>query len=378
MSLEKIHSHLRAHVHHRLSFLAVAAALALVLNLVNAQVRALAQEQAPSGNITAPAVQPELVQPQPAPQAPDQGKEMREDGNGEQPEDFVDPREILNALRDIKRQKVELRNLLRQITRLKNVVGAVEMLAKVKELSDQLAGFEANIKNPPGDMSQRGALQEYWDARVWESFEELRTRIQLPREVQDGKKALSKVEKMLKLKSFLKLGLNMAKLQELVEKIKSIYSQVEAALAANDFEGARDAMQDIWEGGMHPGGLEGALHRIRGIKDMLRSIKDKQITAAVEELLQPIYDALYEGDFNEVHNVLNEYEDDLRRLANQIIRSRLKFNKVESKISNLEELIRGRFEALEQQAQEKENQRQAKEAPQESNPSPAPQPAPTQ
>lgn len=374
MSLEKVHSHLRAHVHHRLSFLAVAAALALVLNLVNAQVRALAQEQAPSTDVTAPAVQPELVPSQSAPQPmpQDHGQPQEKGDEGQPQEDFVDPREIMNALRDIKRQKVELRQLSRQVTRLKNVAGAAEMLAKVKELSDQLAGFEANIKNPPGDMTQREALQEFWDARVWETFEELRVRIQLPREIADGKKALAKVEKMLKQKTFLKLGLDMAKLQALVDKIKTIYSQAEAGLAANDIDAAKEAMQEIWEGGMHPGGLEGALHRIRGIKDMIRQIRDKEVIAAIEEMMAPVYEALYDGDFNEVHNVLQEYEDDLRRLANLIIRSRLKLNKVESKLSNLEGLIRGRFETLEQQAQEKENQRKAKEE------EPASQPAPTQ
>lgn len=371
MSLEKVHNHLNAHVHHRLSFLAVAAALALVLNLVNAQVKALAQDQAPSTDVTAPAVQPESVPPQEVPQP---GKDHQGE-EGQPQEDFVDPREITNTLRDIKRQKVELRQLSRQITRLKNVAGTAEMLAKVKELSDQLTTIENNIKNPPGDMTQREALQEFYDSRSWEIFEDLRTRIQLPREVADGKKALAKIERMLKQKAFQKLDLDMAKVQDLVSKIKAIYSQVEAALNANDFDGAREAMQEIWEGGMHPGGLEGALHRIRGIKDMLRAIRDKDIIAAVEELLAPVYEALYEGDFNEIHNVLNEYEDDLRRLANLIIRSRLKFNKVESKLSSLEELIRGRFETLEQQAQEKANQKQA---PQESNPSPAPQPAPTQ
>lgn len=369
MSLEKVHSHLRAHVHHRLSFLAVAAALALVLNLVNAQVRALAQEQAPSTNVTSPAVQPGLVPSQSAPQPMPQEK----DDEGQPQEDFVDPREIMNALRDIKRQKVELRQLSRQVTRLKNVAGAVEMLAKVKELSDQLTTFENNIKNPPGDMTQREALQEFWDARVWETFEELRVRIQLPQEIADGKKALAKVEKMLKQKTFQRLGLDMDKLQELVGKIKNIYSQAEAGLAANDIDAAKEAMQEIWEGGMHPGGLEGALHRIRGIKDMLRAIRDKQITDAVEELLAPVYEALYAGDFNELHNVLNEYEDDLRRLANLIVRSKLQYNKVQSKISDLEELIRGRFDTLEQQAQEKENQKKVQK-----EEAPAPQPAPTQ
>lgn len=396
MSKEKIHHHLHAHVHEKITVLSLALLAALSLNLVTRESFALAQEQAvpESSNITAPVVQPDTSQPiqapqpqeQPAVSSPsqcppgeepgvnDQGQQScirRGNGNMEEdggPQEIVDPREIQETLRQIKQLQFEVRNLTRQLVRV-ILANKAEVKSKLEDLTNKLGGFAQSIKNPPADLGQRGALQEFYDARLWEEMEGLRTVIQLPKELKDISRTIAKIERMLKMKTFQKLGLDMARINQLFETIKISYRAANDAFNAGDLEGAREAMQTFWEEGMHPGGLEGALHRIRGIKDMLRMVRDKQIIAAIEELLAPVYEALYEGDFQEFHAVMGEYEDDLRRLMNLIVKKRLRYDKAESKLLELEDLISNKFGDLEQ--------RKNQQNPQESNPSPAPLPAPT-
>lgn len=367
----KVHKHLNAPVHDKVAILALTLAAALVLNLLNKEAGALAQEASvpESSNITAPAVQPEIIQPAPAPtpviapETPIQPSASSEgqpapspepvpapphlEGEDDEPqEEYVDPREIRDVLRQIKQMRIDLRSLARQLVQLKGIPSKTEDLAKIKELTNLIATNEQNIKNP--QEGQRAALQEFYDARLWDEIQVLRTKIQLPRELKDIARAITRTERMLKLKTFQKLGLDIARLQTKLDEIKNTYNQINNAYQAGDLETAQEGMQEFYQGG-HPGGFEGALHRIRGIKDLLRQIRDKEIIAAIEEMLSPVYESLYEGDFNEVHNVLNEYEDDLRRLVSRINKSRLRYSRVESNISDLEELIRSKFDSLEAQ-----------------------------
>lgn len=287
-------------------------------------------------------------------------------------EEFVDPKEIKDALKQFKDQRKEIRSFEQKLTRSKDIANKEQVRTELRAYVAALATFEQQIKNPPADLGQRGALQEYYDARTWDTLEEFRMRIQVPSELKDAKRSLGKIRKMLQGKAFLKLGLDIQRLTAILENLQGIVDRIDQAYQAGDWEAMRENMEEIWQNNMHPGRLEHALNRIRELKNMAQKVKDPRVVAAIEEMMAPVYEALYDSDFDEVHAILDEYEDDFRRLINLIVKSKWNLQKAEGKIGDLEALIREKFDVLRLEQEQRDAEREAQQAPQEqSAPAPA-------
>lgn len=217
------------------------------------------------------------------------------------PEDIVDPREIENALREIGRLKGEARGLLKRTTKLQNA----ELKQRLTEIISQLDSFTANIKNPPADYTDREALMEFYDARMWEEVSKIRAYIELPQILKDIPLITRRVEKLIKLKSYQTFGLDMQGIANYLNEVKAAHTEANSLYKAGDVEGAMEQLEFLREDG-HPGELEGAIRRLKEINDLIKRVRDKEIQKELKEMLAPIVEAINDGDFRTAHEILNE------------------------------------------------------------------------
>lgn len=297
----------------------------------------------PSPIMTTPEITPEMKE-----------KMMKEGGQGvpermeateppEEPEEFVNPREIQNALADIKRMRGELGRFIAQLKRMKN---NQEFLAQIGVLSKQLQEFEANIKanlNNPSEL--RAALQDFWEARMWEEVNKIRAAVELPRQLTEIQKSLVKVERLIKNKSFQKLGFNMESLRNNLAEMRKAFEEAQTLYKQGDLEEAMEALQSIHEQG-HPGEIEGTLHMMREIQGRLKQIRIKEIKTQLSEIIAPIIEAFDDGDFRSAREMTEDLRAELQKLYSRILRLNkgLRENKTD---------IIQKFEALEKKILEK-------------------------
>ncbi len=218
------------------------------------------------------------------------------------PEDIVDPREVENALREIGRLKGEARGLSKRVARLKN---SEEVKQKLNEILQMLDAFSGQIKNPPSHYTEREALMEFYDARMWEEVGAVRAQIELPQILKDIPLAVRRIEKLLKLKAYQTLGIDIQGVTNYLSELKTAHAESDRLYKAGDIQGAMEEIQFIQESG-HPGELEGAIRRLKEINDLIKRVRDKQIQKELSEMLFPITEAINEGDFRTAHEILNE------------------------------------------------------------------------
>lgn len=214
-------------------------------------------------------------------------------------EDFVDPREIENALRDITRLKGEARGLAKRAA--KNP----DLQQRLNQIIAELDSYARNIKNPPDDYSPREPLQEFYEARMWEEVGKIRAQVELPQILKELPLVIKRVEGLLKLKAYQKLGLDMTSLKTYLDEIKEAHKMAQTLYAEKNYDEAMEALQFMHENGQ-PGELEGSIRRLKELNDRMRPVKDKQIKEQLGELLTPVTEAINEGDFRIANEILND------------------------------------------------------------------------
>ncbi len=274
------------------------------------------------------------------PQPPDrQGQENFKPE--EQPDfrDFVDPRELKDAFRQIKEVRREANRMVKKAKLLKGVESA---LASLQELLTKLNEHESALKNAdPG--SQREALQEFHDGRFWEVIEAARIQIEFPQEVKQIERELKRVEKLLTGKGLAVEGLNLDMVRTKVTEIKEALARAKSAVAEGNFEEAREAMQVIYEGS-HPGEIFGVIQQLREITRRLKTLRSPEIKAEIMEILAPVFESANEGDFREANRSLSELSGEFFQIISRLQRSPQINSELRKKIDNLEEKFKSRME----------------------------------
>lgn len=302
-----------------------------------------------STNVTPPPMTPKPIEPgqtgpmQPAPTQPSQPgtmmKPMMEGGEEGPSEEFVDPREINNALRDIKRMLSEIKKFIKQLKKIQN---SADDIAKLNELTSELQTATNNIKNPPADYSQREVLQDFYDQNYWETINTYRAKIELPKELARITKDLKKLEGLLKIKTYQKLGLDMNLLQNQINEIKEAVKSAQDNYQAGNLEDAMDALEPIREG-MQPGEITCVLYGLKDSTRELSRIKDKEIKAQIQEILQPIIDAANEGDFREACQSLNDIRNEIMKVMSYASKSKGLSPEMKQKIEKLQKTVEQKF-----------------------------------
>lgn len=270
-------------------------------------------------------------------------------------EQFVPPQEIKNATNDIKRQMNELRRMEKKLKKL----NLEKMQSAVAELLSKLETHRANITKTGSE--QREALQNYWDAQLWEEINALNARVNIPDELSRAKKDLERVEKKLTQNAYKKaleyFEIDVADIKELVTAKKNVMAEIESLLANNDAEGAQTLMQDHFfdYGGWHPGDLQGLLDMFRDMQQRVKRVPDNQVNAAIRELLQPIIEATLEGDVRGARETMESLARELQKYEDYFFKSHPSGigKKTQSSLDKLESLIEKKFAQLKEQGEKK-------------------------
>src|SRR3989338_6916679 len=302
----------------------------------------------------------EPPQPQPRPIAPTQEGEVfrsglrqeqrsapqpfSEEGEQEQQEfiDRVEPRElkqVQSQINDLKRQAKQILKKTQKVAVFANEVNELNvLLSEVDRLSNA-------IRNAALE-DQRGALQEFYEAQLWETLNGIRVKIELPQELKFIEKDLKRLEKLLATKKFSVERVDLGIVRTAIDEIKNAVAEARGQFNQGNFEEAQEALQVIHEGS-HPGEIFGILQQLREMNQRLKKAKT-EVKDAFHEALDPVYEAIRGGDFREANMMLQDIRNDLMRMFSKVKGNSRVNEDMQQKLQNLEQ----RLQQKQQQIQE--------------------------
>lgn len=226
---------------------------------------------------------------------------------------FVPPKEVKNVLQEIKSQARDLQRLKKQAAKLE---GAADIVALADNLLAQLEVFKNNITAAAG-RDQRDAMQDYWDAQMWEETNKVRARVELPREIKQLQRELKAVQREAKSKSYLRayafFGVDADKVNNALLAKQTVIEQMTTLLSQGNAEEAFLLLQEEIHQGWHPGDLRHLLGMIRESYDRLRGIRDEDIREQIKTVMAPIIDTLNEGDIREARDAMSQFIEQMQK-----------------------------------------------------------------
>ncbi|MDP2637288.1 MAG: hypothetical protein Q8P03_01605, partial [bacterium] len=126
------------------------------------------------------------------------------ESEGQEPQDFqdvVEPREIQQVQRQISDLKKQAQRLL---TKAKKSTALANEAGEVQSFLNQLASYAESVQ-----AGSRDALQEFYDAELWETMNGFQARIEMPAEISKMEKDLTRLEKLIVAKTFRVDGVDM-------------------------------------------------------------------------------------------------------------------------------------------------------------------------
>lgn len=256
------------------------------------------------------------------------------------PEDFVDPRELQQVQRQINDLKKQAQQLLKKTAKKTALAGeAAELQSFISELATYAAGIQSG---------GREALQDFYDAELWEKMNVFRAKIEMPIEISKMEKDLARLEKLMAAKTFAVDGVDLGSIRSRIAEIKEAISSAKSTLASGDAEGAREYLQVIYEG-VHPGEMYGVIQQLREVTKQLKTIKNAEVKRAITEVISPVYEAIAAGDFREANMALNEINRELFSLFSKLRNTRTVNTDLRTKMRALEQKLEGRIQQIEAQ-----------------------------
>lgn len=121
------------------------------------------------------------------------------EGEEQEPQEFIDPREIQQTLRDIKQMRNDIkRNLLRQAKK----IGSETDVAQLNEILADLDRFQNTIGNSSADVSElRAAIEDFRDNQYWERLTKIRARLEIPKEIKQITLSVKRLERTVKTRA---------------------------------------------------------------------------------------------------------------------------------------------------------------------------------
>lgn len=270
----------------------------------------------------------------------------------EPPQEFIDPRQIQEGIRNINQFRNEIKRTIKEIKRQASASDLNELTQVQSEVDKLYAAARSSNLEEAND-----AVRDFYDNQYWEKINSVRARLQIPKEIKQINQSVKRLEKILKTKAIQNIGLDIARAQQTMEEMKQAADKVQSLYNSGEYQEAQEEMQFFHEGG-HPGEIEGTIFRIRDIKNMAKRVKDATVKAEVDGVLQEVIDAFNAGEYRDARETMDEYADDLQRLISQLVQaqSRRGYNRRDSstKVQNLGDLIARKLqEAENNQGQQK-------------------------
>lgn len=303
------------------------------------QVQPIQQVQPADGGNIQP-LPPQPGEPQ-KPMPPGDGQFFPPEDNGDDFRDMVEPREIQDALRQMKDVQREIKRVLKKAKK----VGFENELSQLNDLSSQVSGFQQKLQGTV----DRETMSEFWDTHFWDTFNVIRIKIELPDDVARMEKDMKALDKTISRAKYALEGVDMNAVKSAVEATRGIMAQVRSLLSQGDYEGAQETMQDMWNGDVaNPGELRGIVDQTQNIARELRSIKAAAVKQEILDFLAPVIAAINSGDFREANMMLNEVNRDIFRIMNQMRRKSSFDTQMKSKMDQLEQKMMQRLQEEEQ------------------------------
>lgn len=264
--------------------------------------------------------------------------------------EFVDPREVKNALRDIKRMKTEIKSYIKKLGKLPN---SADDITNCNTMLSRLDAHYAAINQPAEDESLRDALQEYYDGQYWDEVNKIRAKVEIPKELKNIARDLKKVRKLITQKAYQKLGLDLGAISAKLDNIQVAYDETQTKYAAGELEDAMDSLQEIHD--CPPGEIMNMFYGVKEVKDQLKKIKNSEVKQIVEDLMGDVMDIIADGDYREASMALNEIRNGVMKLAAKFMKNSGGMNdEMRAKFDKFETLIKEKFGDKEENIEELE------------------------
>ncbi len=325
-----------------------------------ASVSQLVQESSQSAVTTVESQLPVIQQQIPPPPmegalTPSQPANNQQGGHDEEnqqdPQDFVDPRQIQEGLRNINQFRNEAKRTLREVKKQASQADLDELNGVLAEV-DRLYSVASNSSNLS---DANDAVREFYDNQYWEKINAVRARLQIPREMKQITQSIKRLEKIISTKSVKNIGLDLDKVTATLAEMKQTADTVQNLYNAGNYQEAQEEMRFFHEGGQ-PGEIEGVIFRIRDIKNMAKKVKDATVRTEIDGVLQEVIDAFNAGEYRDARETMDEYADDLQRLISQLVQaqSRKGYNRRDSssKVQGLGDLIARKLQEVDVKPQQ--------------------------
>ena len=231
--------------------------------------------------------------------------ESGDHGEEEGEEEFVNPREIQDALKQVKQMEKQLRQ-----TGKTRGISETDRL-KAAELQALVSRFRQILSS--GTVTREG-MQEFWQSGengngLWEDVNNLENRVRIPGELNQLEKALKRVAKAAGTKAITNLGIDVGQLRQKIAEMQQAVSAARLAYGSADFEGAQELLNAFHEEGQHPGEIEGAISMLRDIKRMSK----RAINSQAQQLLQEAIRLIDVGEYREAREYLEQNRKQLMK-----------------------------------------------------------------
>ena len=222
----------------------------------------------------------------------------------EEQEEFVDPRETKQVLKEIKDMRRELNRFSKQLKKLSNNADDVNL---IDTLLGQIAGFENTIKS---GVNLRDTIQEFRDEQIWEQINRFRAKIEIPKEIKQWNREIKILEKTIKLKSYRNFNLNLENAKIKIEEIKSSLAEVQGYYNSGNLEDAMEEFNFLRQE-LHPSEILNVIQRIRDLAYRLKVVKDEEIKNQVSEIIGEVVNNFNEGEYRMARELMDESWNDI-------------------------------------------------------------------
>lgn len=273
-----------------------------------------------------------------------QRREDNDFGEDEPQEEFIDPREVKNILREMRDMKRELKRMASSAKKLQN---ADTLRSDVEAVSLKVNNFEQSLKSAnESGTGVRDVVEEYRDAEIWNEISTLRSKIELPKQLKNTQKEFKRLKRVVNQKSFQKLGLNLENVKSWIIESEGLSAKLNELYASGNWEELNLEMEELFDWA-HPGEVSSVIYRMRDIYARMRYVKDPEIKAAIEDALSEVKESFNSGDYRAAREALDDYYGELEKL----IRSAAKIGKrggmseedFDEKLGNLRGLIESKL-----------------------------------
>ena len=230
----------------------------------------------------------------------------------QQDEEWVDPREVQQVLREMKDIKRELNRMIKQAKKLSN--GAA-MVSDMNTLLGQVANFESKINE---GVDLRDNIQEFRDAQLWEEVNKFRAQIEIPKEITQWNKEIKKLEKMLGQKKYQNLGLNLDGAKTKVAEVKDVLAKVQEFYNSGDYESAMEEFNDLRQD-LYIGEISNIIRRTQELAQRLKAVKNAEIKTQIQEVFSEVIDNFNEGEYRVARELMDESWNDIMKTINRAL-----------------------------------------------------------